>query len=169
MISSIMPRDGAQILSLGHGDSGLPARIAGDAIGADAHLGNMATEEFLSCLSKTAIERVGSSLNVLPRQRAKDTRAAVVAEAAGSTYIHPAALFALSQAEIAHHSEAPRDDSWGYGDTDDTTEEADGAPRAENNSLEPEPDHDLDNMDSDENAHLGDEDPPRSHAAAAAE
>src|SRR5271168_4408452 len=39
--------------SLGHGDSGLPARIAGDAIGADAHLGNMATEEFLSCLSKT--------------------------------------------------------------------------------------------------------------------
>ena len=77
--------------SLGHGDSGLPARIAGDAIGADAHLGNMATEEFLSCLSKTAIERVGSSLNVLPRQRVKDTRAAVIAEAAGSTYIHPAA------------------------------------------------------------------------------
>ena len=100
--------------SLGHGDSGLPARIAGDAIGADAHLGNMATEEFLSCLSKTAIERVGSSLNVLPRQRVKDTRAAVIAEAAGSTYIHPAALFALSQAEIAHHSEAPRDYSWAY-------------------------------------------------------
>jgi ParB family transcriptional regulator, chromosome partitioning protein len=71
--------------SLGHGDSGLPARIAGDAIGADAHLGNMATEEFLSCLSKTAIERVGSSLNVLPRQRVKETRAAVIAEAAGST------------------------------------------------------------------------------------
>ena len=33
--------------SLGHGDSDLPARIAGDAIGADAHLGNMATEEFV--------------------------------------------------------------------------------------------------------------------------
>ena len=44
--------------SLGHGDSGLPARIAGDAIGADVHLGNMATEDFLSCLSKAAIERV---------------------------------------------------------------------------------------------------------------
>src|SRR5271168_2901411 len=124
--------------SLGHGDSGLPARIAGDAIGADAHLGNMATEEFLSCLSKTAIERVGSSLNVLPRQRVKDHRAAVIAEAAGSTYIHPAALFALSQPEIAHHSEAPRDYSWGYGDTDgasdETTEEADGASGAENDS-----------------------------------
>jgi ParB family transcriptional regulator, chromosome partitioning protein len=165
--------------SLGHGDSGLPARIAGDAIGADACLGNMATEEFLSCLSKTAIERVGSSLNVLPRQRVKETRAAVIAEAAGSTYIHPAALFALSQPEIAHHSEAPRDYSWGYGDTDDaqdgTTEEADGASGAENDSLEPEPDDDLNNLNSDENAHLDDEDPPiaqerarapRRHAAA---
>ncbi len=136
--------------SLGHGDSGLRARISGDAIGADAHLGNMATEEFLSCLSKTAIERVGSSLNVLPRQRVKDTRAAVVAEAAGSTYIYPAALFALSQAEIAHHSEAPRDFSWAYRDIDDasheTAEEADGAAGAENDLLEPEPDHDLDTM-----------------------
>jgi ParB family chromosome partitioning protein len=162
--------------SLGHGDSGLASRIAGDAIGADAHLGNMATEEFLSCLSKTAIERVGSSLNVQPRQRVKDTRAAVLTEAAGSTYIHPAALFALSQAEIAHHSEAPRDYSWACRDNDDgsdeTGEEADEAPGA----LEPEPDDNLDDLDADENAHLGDEDPPivpkrtrasRGHAAAA--
>ena len=149
--------------SLGHGDSGLPARIAGDAIGSDAHLGNMATEEFLSCLSKTAIERVGSSLNVLPRQRVKDTRAAVVAEAAGSTYIHPAALFALSQAEIAHHSEAARDYSWGYGGSNDaseeTTEEAGGAPGAEDDSLGPGPDGDLDNPDWDENAYLDDDQP----------
>jgi ParB family transcriptional regulator, chromosome partitioning protein len=170
----------ANVLScaLGHGDSGLPARIAGDAIGADAHLGNMATEEFLSCLSKAGIERVGSSLNVQPRQRVKDTRAAVIAEAAGSTYIHSAALFALSQAEIAHHSEAPRDYSWAYRDTDDasdeTTEEADQAHGARDDSLEPEPD--LDAMDSDENAHLENEDPPitqqrtrasRGHATAA--
>jgi ParB family transcriptional regulator, chromosome partitioning protein len=165
--------------SLGHGDSGLPARIAGDAIGADAHLGNMATEEFLSCLSKTAIERVGSSLNVQPRQRVKETRAAVITEAAGSTYIHPAALFALSQAEIAHHSEAPRDHSWAYRETDEaadeTTEEADGAFGADD-SLEPEPDDGLNNLNSDENAHLDDGDPPivqtrardpRRHAVAA--
>ena len=165
--------------SLGHGDSGLPARIAGDAIGADAHLGNMATEEFLSCLSKTAIERVGSSLHVQPRQRVKDTRAAVLAEAAGSTYVHPAALFALSQAEIAHHLEAPRDYSWAYRDTDDasgeTAEEPDGS-SDENDSLEPEADDNLDNLTPDENAHLDHEDPPivqtrarapRPHAAAA--
>jgi len=166
--------------SLGHGDSGLPARIAGDAIGADACLGNMATEEFLSCLSKVAIERVASSLNVLPRQRVKDTRAAIIAEAAGSTYVHPAALFALSQAEIAHHSEAPRDYSWGYGDPDDASdegaEEADGASGREDDSLGPEPDYNLDSTDPDENAHLHEEEPPivqertrapRRHAAAA--
>ena len=126
--------------SLGHGDSGLPARIAGDAIGADAHLGNMATEDFLSCLSKTAIERVGSSLNVLPRQRVKDTRAAVIAEAAGSTYIHPAALFALSQAEIAHHSEAPRDYSWELaGGEDDRSDDKqiDGKLNADTGEAEP--------------------------------
>ena len=166
--------------SLGHGDSGLPARIAGDAIGADVHLGNMATEDFLSCLSKAAIERVGSSLNVQPRQRVKDTRAAVVTEAAGSTYVHPAALFALSQAEIAHHSEAPRDYWSNYGDDDDgsdeTSEGADGAPGADEDRLEPEPDAELDSADLDENAHLADENrpivqtrtrTPRRHAAAA--
>jgi ParB family chromosome partitioning protein len=150
--------------SLGHGDSGLPARIVGDAIGADTHLGNMATEDFLSCLSKAAIERVGSSLNVLPRQRVKDTRAAVVVEAAGSTYIHPTALFALTQAEIAHHSEAPRDYWSRYGETDDASDEAmegvDGAPGEQEDTLEPEPDTDLDSADSDENAHFEDEDPP---------
>jgi ParB family chromosome partitioning protein len=166
--------------SLGHGDSGLPARIAGDAIGADVHLGNMATEDFLSCLSKAAIERVGSSLNVQPRQRVKDTRAAVVTEAAGSTYVHPAALFALSQAEIAHHSEAPRDYWSNYGDDDDgsdeTGERADEAPGADEDRLEPEPDAELDSADLDENAHLADVNrpivqtrtrTPRRHAAAA--
>ena len=49
-------------------------------------------------------------------------------------------------------------------------------PLAENDSLEPEADDDLDNPNSDENAHLDDEDPPivqtrarapRRHAAAA--
>ncbi len=166
--------------SLGHGDSGLPARLAGDAIGADVHLGNMATEDFLSCLSKAAIERVGLSLNVQPRQRVKDTRAAVVTEAAGSTYVHPAALFALSQAEIAHHSEAPRDYWSNYGDDDDgsdeTSEGADEAPGADEDRLEPQPDAELDSADLYENAHLADENrpivqtrtrTPRRHAAAA--
>jgi hypothetical protein len=66
---------------------------------------------------------------------------------------------------FAHiHSEAPRDYSWAYRDTDDasheTAEEADGASGAEIDPLEPEPDHDLDSMDSDENAHLDNKGPP---------
>jgi ParB family transcriptional regulator, chromosome partitioning protein len=150
--------------SLGHGDSGLPARIAGDAIGADVHLGNMATEDFLSCLSKVAIERVGSSLNVLPRQRVKDTRAAVVAEAAGSTYVHPTALFALTQAEIAHHSEAPRDTWSRYSESDDGSDEAadtaDGAPGEQDDSLGSEPAGELSSADLDENTHLDDQNQP---------
>jgi ParB family transcriptional regulator, chromosome partitioning protein len=64
--------------SIGRSDSGLVARIAGNALGADPHIGNMGAEDFLSCLSKTGIEKVGSSLGVLPRPRAKDTRAEVL-------------------------------------------------------------------------------------------
>ena len=41
----------------------------------------MAREDFLGCLSKTWIEKVGSSLRVLPRPRAKDTGADVVKQA----------------------------------------------------------------------------------------
>jgi ParB family transcriptional regulator, chromosome partitioning protein len=140
----------------------------------------MATDDFLSCLSKAAIERVGSSLNVQPRQRVKDTRAAVITEAVGSTYVHPAALFALTQAEIAHHSEAARDYWSRYGGADDgsdeTAEEGDGTPGADEDPLEPEPDADLNRAELDENAHLDDENPPivqtrtrapRRHAATA--
>ena len=98
--------------SLGQGDSGLVARIAGDALGADVHIGDMATEDFLSCLSKAAIEKVGSSLRVLPRPRVKDTRAEVIKQAAGTTYVHPAAHFALTEAELVLHAEASREYSW---------------------------------------------------------
>ncbi|RBP05211.1 ParB family chromosome partitioning protein, partial [Roseiarcus fermentans] len=98
--------------SIGRSDSGLVARIAGDALGADAHVGNMATEDFLGCLSKAGIEKVGSALRVLPRPRAKDTRAEVIKQASGTTYVHPAALFALTEAELALHAETPRDYSW---------------------------------------------------------
>ena len=37
-------------------DSGVAAHIAGDAIGADTFLPNMATDDFLSCLSRSGIE-----------------------------------------------------------------------------------------------------------------
>ena len=109
----------------GMNDSGLPARIAGDAIGADLHLASMASEEFLSCLSKPAIETAASSLGVLPRPRAKDTRAELIKAAAGGSFVLPAASFALSADEVARLSEPPRSFSWDEGGEDETP--SDGA------------------------------------------
>ena len=116
----------------GMNDSGLVARIAGDAIGADVHLPTMATEEFLSCLSKPAIEKAAASLGVLPRPRAKDTRAELIKQAAGSSFVHPAARFALSEDEIDRHLEPARSYSWGQ-DDDDNGDAGDSS------SIEPDP------------------------------
>ena len=115
----------ASVLSCAPGRtySGLVARIAGAAIGADAHIGNMATEDFLGCLSKAGIEKVGSSLRVLPRPRAKDTRAEVIKQAAGTTYVHPAAHFALTEVEVAFHQEPTRVYSWHSGGSDEESAE----------------------------------------------
>ena len=45
-------------------NSGIVARIAGDAIGASLYLPNMATDEFLSCLSKSAVEKAAAAEGV---------------------------------------------------------------------------------------------------------
>ena len=154
--------------SIGRSDSGLVARIAGDALGADAHFGNMATEDFLGCLSKAGIEKVGSSLSILPRPRAKDTRAEVIKQASGTTYVHPAALFALTEAEVALHAESPREYSWGHDDpgADDQDGAGDGLAETESDEAPAptdravsmpsfDPDELGENGDgADENAHL---------------
>jgi ParB family chromosome partitioning protein len=113
--------------SLGHGDSGLVARIAGETLGADVHLPDMANEDFLGCLSKAGIEKVASGLGVLPRPRVKETRAEVIKRAQGGTFVHPAAHFALSEAEAALHLEPPRSYSW----ENDSDEPLDGDPLGE--------------------------------------
>jgi hypothetical protein len=82
-------------------NSGVIAHIAGDAIGADTFLPNMATEDFLSCLSRTAIEAACKDTAVLPAQRVKDTRAALVRHYAESRLVHPAALFAPAPEKVA--------------------------------------------------------------------
>jgi len=86
-------------------DSGVAARIAGDAIGADTFLPNMATDDFLSCLSRTAIEAVCKDTAVLPRQRIKDTRAALVQHYAEDRFVHPAALFAPAPEKVTAWAE----------------------------------------------------------------
>lgn len=88
------------------GNSGLVARIAGAAVNADRHLGGMATEEFLSCLSKAEIEAVASANGILPKPTGKATRAAVVAHLKDGDYVYPGATFGLSDDEVAAHGEA---------------------------------------------------------------
>jgi hypothetical protein len=79
--------------------SGPFARIAGEAIGASLRLPNMATEEFLSCLSQGALETVARAegLNIAPR--AKDTRARMVTRFKEGTFVYPGALFRLTAGE----------------------------------------------------------------------
>ena len=130
-------------------DSGLVARVAGDAIGADTFLPNMGTDDFLKCLSKAAMERAASALNVLPRATGKATRAAVVEHVGTSTYILPAARFALSPAEIARLStdatpgsssgdiDEDGEDPAGDGDEDLEGEGADGEVGEDDEAMPP--------------------------------
>ncbi len=74
-------------------NSGAVACIAGDAIGADAHLPNMATADFLACLSKAATGRAATDLAVHVESTGKATRAAIVARIGQGRWIYPAALF----------------------------------------------------------------------------
>jgi ParB/RepB/Spo0J family partition protein len=92
----------SQVLSCRDGmtDSGAVARVAGDAIGADRFLPNMATEDFLKCLSKGAMERAASAERVLPRNTGKATRAALIEHVGQGTYVLPAARFTLTKAEL---------------------------------------------------------------------
>jgi len=91
---------------LKYNGSGMAARIAGDAIGADAELPTMATEDFLPSLSRAALEKLGSGMGVLPRGRVKDTRAAVIEQARETRVVLPEAQFALTDEEAASFSRA---------------------------------------------------------------
>ncbi len=109
-------------LSYGVG-SGLAARIAGDAIAADADLPNMAMEDFLSCLSRPALETEASRHRVLPRGRVRDTRAALIEHVRETGLVLPAAHFALSDEESAAF--AKRVSYYAYDDEADGDEDGD--------------------------------------------
>lgn len=82
-------------------DSGIAARIAGDAIGADTYLPNMGTEQFLACLSRPALEASCGGTSVVPRPRVRDTLAALVEHFKDERCVHPSALFAPEDAKLA--------------------------------------------------------------------
>jgi ParB family chromosome partitioning protein len=82
-------------------NSGVSSRIAGVALNADAHLPHMATEEFLSCLSRQALEHSAAAEGIAPGARVKDTRAALARQFDGGLWRCPHALFALTPEEEA--------------------------------------------------------------------
>ncbi|NTF91568.1 plasmid partitioning protein, partial [Agrobacterium rhizogenes] len=85
----------------GMSNSGIVSRIAGEAVGADGYLPNMGTEDFLLCLSRQALEASCKDTSVLPRQKVRETRAALVEHFKEGHFVHPAALFAPDPRELA--------------------------------------------------------------------
>jgi ParB family chromosome partitioning protein len=116
--------------------SGLAARIAGEAIGADADLPHMGTEEFLSCLSRSALEAEASRHRVLPRGRVKDTRAALVEQVRETGLVLPAAHFALTAEERSDF--AMKGSRYAYGGENEDDETAAASITRENANLDNE-------------------------------
>lgn len=86
----------------GMSNSGVVSRVTGEAIGADTYLPNMGTEDFLSCLSRQALEAAAKDANVQVRDRVRETRATLVDHFEGdAAFVHPAALFAPDVKDVA--------------------------------------------------------------------
>lgn len=116
----------------GMSKSGVVALVAGSTIGADSFLANMGTEDFLSCLSRPALESSCADTPVLPRARVKDTRAALVEHFKEGHFVHPAALFVpdatsltewLAKSAITEVDDDDGVDVEGPGDEDQPSEE----------------------------------------------
>ena len=108
-------------------NSGLVARIAGETIGASLRLPSMASDEFLSCLSRQALEREAAANQVRVEVRVKDTRAGVVKHFAGATWHYPDAVFAISAAERDAENVGRRQWVPGIAAGEDEADPADGA------------------------------------------
>ena len=85
----------------GMSNSGVISRIAGEAIGADAYLPDMGSEECRVCLSRQALEVVAKDVGIEPKARVRDTRAALVEHFAGDvSLVHASALFAPDRQDV---------------------------------------------------------------------
>lgn len=100
-------------------NSGFVSLLAGEAIGASSFLPNMGTEDFLHCLSRSALESSCKDTPVLPRARVRETRAELVKHFSEGRFVHPSALFAPEATEIDAWLKSHRPDP------DDVDEDAD--------------------------------------------
>jgi len=106
-------------------NSGIVSRIAGTVIGADSFLPNMGTEDFLVCLSRQALEAACGDTSVLPRNKVRDTRAALVEHFQEERFVHGSALFAPDANELADwkaRNEIVEDEN--VGDTEGSVDES---------------------------------------------
>ncbi len=101
----------------GMSNSGVISRIAGEAIGADAYLPDMGSEDFLVCLSRQALEVAAKDAGIEPKARVRETRAALVEHfAGGANLVHASALFAPDRQDVTallRHAEATDGDDEG--------------------------------------------------------
>jgi ParB family chromosome partitioning protein len=82
-------------------NSGPGAHIAGEAIGASLYLPTMATDEFLTCLSRQALEKAATTEGVRPEVRVRDARGRFIERFTDTRYVYPGALFQVTPEEIA--------------------------------------------------------------------
>jgi ParB family chromosome partitioning protein len=120
-------------------DNGIVARVAGDAVDATSYLPNMATDAFLSCLSKAGIEKAARAEGVRVETRAKDTRARMVERFKMGGYIYPGGLFTLTDDDFAKAKAAEvrryvPGTGWDAGDDEEQPEDG----LTEGDALQPE-------------------------------
>lgn len=108
-------------------NSGAGARIAGETIGAALRLPSMATDEFLSCLSRQALEREARGNGVRVEARVKDTRARMLAHFAGATWHYPGALFKFTQSETEELGPSSAEDEFPGAENDPDDNAGDAA------------------------------------------
>ncbi len=128
----------------GMSNSGMVARIAGEAIGADEYLPNMGSEDFLLCLSRQALEASCAEASVQPRSKVRETRAALVEHFANEHFVHASALFAPPADELLEwiRAGAATDILGSGGHEDDEGDHVDGPAEDPEGQIEEEADRD---------------------------
>ncbi|MGD0109651.1 MAG: hypothetical protein ABSC06_37345, partial [Rhodopila sp.] len=122
--------------------SGIFARIAGEAIGASILLPNMATEAFLPFLSRGALETVARAEGVNIAPRATHTRERMIKHFKDGTFVYPGALFRLTPEELAASTEPRRGRAGGVGPVTGDNGEDDGTDPEDGDEGEAGSDHD---------------------------
>ncbi len=120
---------------VGRNGSGDTARIAGASVHAEVYLPNMATDDFLPKLSKDGITKVLQAERLQPRNTGKEMRAALLEHVGNGSYVHSAALFELTPAELAEHARRAAGDQ-GPEDNDEGADALDDGPGADEDDID---------------------------------